>query len=254
MGPPARGRCHSRVPRALGPLGGPPSLFFRLTLATYAYIRVSTADQAAGTSLADQQRRVEGVALIRGIPIARLFVESGVTGSGPLETRPVGAELCRLLQPGDTLIVAKLDRAFRNAADALVKADVWRARGIKLIVADMGHDPVTDDGVAKLFFGMLALVAEFERSRLLNRTNEGRRSKAANGGHVGGSAPFGFRVVGEGKAARLLEVPEQQAALHTIQSLQGSASLRQIAKIVYDRHALRISHEAVRRALRGAAR
>jgi DNA invertase Pin-like site-specific DNA recombinase len=218
-------------------------------LAIYGYLRVSTVEQVAGLSLEEQRRRIHGVAMSRGAAIDQMFVEGGVTGSRPLESRPLGRELCAMLQPGDTVIVAKLDRAFRNAADALSKAEAWRRQGIKLIVADMGSEPVTDNGVAKMFFGMLALVAEFERDRLLERTNEGRRAKKAVGGHIGGSAPFGYRVVGSGRDARLVEVPEFQAAIRTIQSLRGRASLRQIVQRVRAAHRVRISHEGVRRIL-----
>ena len=56
---------------------------------------------------------------------------------GSSNTRPAGSELTRTLATGDTLIVAKLDRAFRNAADALATAEQWKKRGIDLIIADM---------------------------------------------------------------------------------------------------------------------
>jgi DNA invertase Pin-like site-specific DNA recombinase len=218
-------------------------------MAVYGYARVSTFEQAGGTSLEEQQRKIEGIALMRGLELARMFQEPAVSGSLPLEDRPAGGELYRTLRAGDTLVVAKLDRAFRNAADALAKADAWKRAGIKLIVADMGADPVTDNGVAKLFFGMLALVAEFERERILERTNEGRRAKARRGGHVGGTAPFGYRVEGRGREARLVEVPEEQAAIRTILTLGGTASLRKIAEAAQERHGVRVSHEAVRRVL-----
>jgi DNA invertase Pin-like site-specific DNA recombinase len=220
----------------------------------YGYTRVSTAEQTDGTSLAEQARRIQGVALMKDLESARVFEEPGVSGSIPLEERPVGRELLAALRPGDTLVVAKLDRAFRNAADALTKADSWKRQGIKLIVADMGAEPVTDNGVAKMFFGMLALVAEFERGRILERTLEGRRAKAAKGGHIGGSAPFGYRVEGTGKEARLVEVPEQQAALTTIRELCRQVSLRKIAAVVEEQHSFRLSHEAVRRVCKHLAR
>jgi len=216
---------------------------------TYGYLRVSTLEQASGTSLEEQHRKITGVALVKGLELAQVFQEPGVSGSVPLEARPVGGELYRALCPGDTLIVAKLDRAFRNAADALAKADAWKRTGVKLIVADMGPDPVTDHGVAKLFFGMLALVAEFERERILERTKDGRRAKASRGGHTGGSAPFGYRVVGQGREARLIEVEEQQAAIRTILELKGKASLRKIAAAVKERHGVDVSYESVRRVL-----
>jgi DNA invertase Pin-like site-specific DNA recombinase len=84
---------------------------------------------------------------MKGLELLRVFQEPGVSGSVALEARPMGGELYRALQPGDTLIVAKLDRAFPQ-----------RGRGA---------DRVTDKGVAKRFFGMLALVAEFEREPIL---------------------------------------------------------------------------------------
>ena len=217
-------------------------------MATYGYSRVSTVEQTGGTSLEEQGRRIQGVALLKGVEITRMFEERGVSGSIPLEQRQAGQELVAGLRRGDTLIVSKLDRAFRNAADALNKVEAWKRLGIKLIVTDMGPDPVTDNGVAKLFFGMLALVAEFERERILERTLEGRRAKAAKGGHIGGSAPFGFRVEGLGKDARLIEVPAQQVALTTIRTLrEQKISLRGIAAIVEKEHGYRLSYEAVRR-------
>ncbi len=221
----------------------------RIGMAVFGYVRVSTVEQANGTSLEEQRRRISGVALTRGWAIESVYEEVGVSGAVPLEIRSAGRALLAQLRREDTLIVAKLDRAFRSAADALSKAESWRDAGVQLVVADMGPDPVTDTGAAKLFFGMLALVAEFERERILERTSDGRRAKAARGGHVGGTPPFGHRVQGVGVDARLVPVPEQQAALATIRRLHGRVGLRRIATEVERVHGVRISHEGVRRVL-----
>jgi DNA invertase Pin-like site-specific DNA recombinase len=186
------------------------------------------------------------VALTRGAVVARTFTDEGVSGSVPLEERPAGRELVQLLKRGDVLILAKLDRGFGSAGDALARADAWKKQGVRL-VADMGTDAVTDNGAAKMFFGMLALVAEFERDRIRERTAEGRASKRARGGHIGGPAPFGYRVDGEGRAAQLVAVPEQQAALATIRELAGQQSLRKIAPAVEAQHGFPLSPEMVRR-------
>lgn len=216
-------------------------------MATYGYVRVSTNEQASGTSLEDQRRRIEGVALMRGATLDHVYTEAGVSGSVPLEGRPAGRGLCGRLASGDVLIVAKLDRAFRSAADALTKAEGWRRAGVHLVVADMGSEPVTGNGVSKMFFGMLALVAEFERERLLERTREGKRSKRARGGHIGGRAPFGYKVEGTGREAHLLVVPEQQAAIQTVLECSSAMSLRALSCLVANRHGVRVSHEAIRR-------
>jgi DNA invertase Pin-like site-specific DNA recombinase len=187
---------------------------------------------------------------LAGLGPAEMVEEPGISGAKPLAERPRGAALLSRLRAGDTLIVARLDRAFRNAADALATAERFKAQRIDLIVADMGTDPVTGNGVSRMFFGMLALVAEFERERLRERLADGRAGKRAGGGHVGGSAPFGFRKVGAGRAARLEPVPEQQEAIATMRRLRGEGrSLRAIAAAVHERHGIKVSHLAVRRAL-----
>jgi DNA invertase Pin-like site-specific DNA recombinase len=217
-------------------------------MTTYAYIRVSTIEQADGTSLAEQERKARGVAMIRNEEIAEVFSDAGVSGSVPLEDRPAGKRLLDLLVKGDTLIVAKLDRAFRNATDALVRSDYFKSIGVKLILVDMGNDPVTENGTGRMFFGMLALMAEFERDRILERTDNGRRAKKAKGGHTGGSAPFGFQVVGMGKDARLEPVEDQQFAIRDIIALHAEGhSLRKIADHIRVGYGFHISHEAVRR-------
>ena len=57
--------------------------------------------------------------MMKGWSVAEFFVEAGVSGSVPLADRPGGQRLLTALQPGDVIITAKLDRAFRSAADAL---------------------------------------------------------------------------------------------------------------------------------------
>ena len=65
---------------------------------------------------------------------------------------------------------------------------------------------MTENGMAKLFFTMLAAFAEFERGRIAERTAEGRKSSAA-GGHLGGPALSGYHKVGAGKNAMLEPIP-----------------------------------------------
>jgi DNA invertase Pin-like site-specific DNA recombinase len=225
-------------------------------MAAYGYVRVSSAEQAGDdrTSLDTQRRKVAAVGELAGLRVARVFEEPGVSGGTALAERPGGRELLAVLRPGDTVIVAKLDRAFRNAADALATAEAWKRRGVDLIVADMGTEPVTQNGVSRMFFGMLALVAEFERERIKERSAEGRAAKRRAGGHIGGDAPFGWRRVGAGRAARLERDPEQQAALATIRELAAEGmSSRAIAAAVKDRHGLAVSHVAVLGALKREA-
>ena len=225
-------------------------------MTVYGYTRVSTAEQAADdrTSLETQRRKIAAAVELSGLTLDTLIEEPGVSGAKPLAARPEGGPLLARLQKGDVLIVAKLDRAFRNAADALATAEQLKARKVDLIVADMGSEPVTQNGVSRMFFGMLALVAEFERERTRERLADGRGAKRAAGGHIGGTAPFGYRKAGAGLSARLEPVPEHQDAILTMHRLAAAgASLRAIAEEVRRRHGLVVSHLAVRTAQRRPA-
>lgn len=186
------------------------------------YARVSTAEQAAdgSTSLAEQERRCRAIAVLRGADQYDFaaYVDPGVSGSVPLSERPEGARMLADARPGDAIVAVKMDRLFRSAIDALQTAESLKARGVDLILADMGVEPVTANGAAKLFFGMLALVAEFERERIEERTQDGRNAKRAAGGCVGG-VPYGFRKVGEGRSARLEPVEDEQRTIALVRDL-----------------------------------
>jgi DNA invertase Pin-like site-specific DNA recombinase len=206
-----------------------------MIMAAYGYIRVSSAEQAGDdrTSLETQRRKVAAVAELCGLDLARIIEEPGVSGGTAMAERPGGREPLSLLQRGDTVIVSKLDRGFRNAADALAQTETWKRQGIDPIVADMGSEPVTQNGVSRMFFGMLALVAQFERERIAERTAEGRAAKRKAGGHIGGTAPFGYRKVGEGRTARLEPIGQELEAIETMRALaaEGHAT-RSIATVV----------------------
>jgi putative DNA-invertase from lambdoid prophage Rac len=196
-------------------------------MAVFGYVRVSTAEQAADdrSSLAEQERRITGAVMMLegkiGETIPQMVRDEGVSGSVPLKKRRNGGPLMTRLQAGDYLIAAKLDRLFRSAEDALVVARELQERKVHLILTDLGSDPVTGNGISKLFFTLLAAIAEFERTRILERMNEGRGAKAKKGGHIGGDAPYGYRVEGAGKAARLVEDPEEQKIVGKIRKLRA---------------------------------
>jgi DNA invertase Pin-like site-specific DNA recombinase len=216
-------------------------------MAVYGYARVSTARQAEeGESLGAQERTLAGYAMMHGLAIDRMFVERGVSGSKPLSDRPEGAVLLPALQPGDVIITAKLDRMFRSALDALEVLGQLQRRGISLHMIDLGGD-VTDNGISKLVFTILSAVAEAERNRIRERVVAVKADQRARGKYLGGIAPFGWRVNGDGA---LEELPEQQVAIRTMRSLRAQgASLRQIAVVMsVAGHA--ISHEGVAGVLR----
>jgi DNA invertase Pin-like site-specific DNA recombinase len=188
-----------------------------------SYSRVSTVEQAADgtTSIAEQIRKNKAIADLRGASSFDFtsYVDEGVSGSIPLSERPKGKAMLADAAKGDIIVASKMDRLFRSASDALNTAESLKARGVDLILVDMGTNPVTENGTAKMFFGMLALVAEFERGRIAERMEDGRRGKRQRSGHLGGVAPYGYRVVGEKRESRLEPVPEEQPILREVLDL-----------------------------------
>ena len=187
------------------------------------YSRVSTQDQASDdrTSMEMQHRAINGLAMMRGVDPFSLMIydDPGVSGTIPLDQRPAGRELLASVAAGDIVVASKLDRMFRSAVDALNVADTFKKRGIDLILLDMGSQPITSSGVAECFFTMVAAFAQLERTRIAERMTQGRKGKAERGGHIGGSAPYGHRVVGTGRQARLETVPEEQDIAQTVARL-----------------------------------
>lgn len=170
----------------------------------FGYCRVSTIAQGDGQSIQVQREEIARICLANGWDLTEIVEEVGVSGAMPFLTRPAAANLWAKLRPGDVVVVLRLDRGFRSTSDALQTLELCRAREIGLVVADITRDDCTQGAVAQLTFSMLASVASFERSRLRERVGEGRSAKRSRGGHVGGSAPFGYIKHGEGKAAHLV--------------------------------------------------
>lgn len=207
-------------------------------MTTYGYTRVSTIEQATSdrVSLDAQARTIRGCAMMRGEDEPEIFSDPAVSGSEPFHTRPTGSKLMDVMVRGDVLIVSKMDRMFRSARDALNCAEDFRARGINLVLCDMGTDTITNSGTSKIFFGILAIMAEFENDRRAERMAEGRKGKKARGGHIGGYAPYGYRVSGSGMDAMLTEYLPEQRILTVIREMRASGmSLSSIARAMTNR-------------------
>jgi len=192
----------------------------------FIYGRTSTLEQAeaGAVSIPEQIRKGKALAQLRGVAGKDCvhFVDKGVSGSTPLAFRPQGKEMLEAAQSGDTICASKMDRLFRSAIDALQTADDLKQRGVDLILIDVSADPVTGNGTGKLFFSILAVMAEFERDRIRERTEEGRRGKRARRGFMGGGVPIGFKVQGKGRDAQLEEDEREQAAIAKVKELLES--------------------------------
>ena len=184
----------------------------------YIYIRVSTAMQVDGYSLEAQKERLMKFAEFQEMEVVREYCDAGKSGKS-ITGRP---EFQRMLQDVSEerdgvafILVFKLSRFGRNAADVLNSLQFIQDYGVNLVCVEDGIDSSKDSG--KLTITVLSAVAEIERENILVQTMEGRKQKAREGKWNGGQAPFGYDL--DSKNSTLV-VNEEEA---------------EIVRIIYDK-------------------
>lgn len=142
----------------------------------YGYARVSTVKQMKNGNSIDEQK----AKLIEAG--AQEIITDSYTGT-KME-RPNFTALLERLQPGDKLIVTKLDRFARTAVEggAIVKA--LHEKGVTIHILNMGIADNTPMG--RLMVTMLLAFAEFERDMIVERTQGGKDIARASGKRVDG--------------------------------------------------------------------
>ena len=145
------------------------------------YIRVSTDEQARhGVSLDTQEERLRAYCAMRELEVVGVIRDEGVSAFKLLETRPGGAELLRTIAAGKAahVVALKLDRLFRNAADALSTTEEWSRADVALHLVDMGGAAMdTASPTGRMMLTMLAGFAEFERALISERTGRHSRTR-----------------------------------------------------------------------------
>ncbi|KMY43153.1 hypothetical protein AC622_01855 [Bacillus sp. FJAT-27916] len=135
------------------------------------YIRVSTV----GQDLATQESYME----YKGVK--KVFGEK--RSGSEMEERKALQECIDFVREGDILHVSKMDRLARNTKDALTVLEQLVDKNITVVFGDIGTVDNTPAG--KLVFTMFSAFAEFERNRILERTNEGREKAKKKGVQFG---------------------------------------------------------------------
>jgi putative DNA-invertase from lambdoid prophage Rac len=143
----------------------------------FAYCRVSTADQ---TTL-NQRREIEAA----GFAVqSRRIIEECVSGSVASSERPGFQKLMDRLEPGDVLVVTKLDRLGRNAMDVRATVERLQALEVRVHCLALGGVDLTSPA-GKMTMQVIAAVAEFERDLLIERTQSGLNRARAQGKRLG---------------------------------------------------------------------
>ena len=172
-------------------------------MTNFGYMRVSKADGSQTTALQRDALLKEGV------------VEKNIyddTASGKRDARPGLIACLKALQPGDSLLVWKLDRLGRDLRHLVNLVHDLNAQQVGLRVLT-GHgaaiDTTTSSG--KLVFGIFAALAEFERELIVERTTAGlaaARSRGRTGGAKFKMTPAKLRLAQAAMANRDTSVEE----------------------------------------------
>lgn len=161
----------------------------------YIYTRVSTNMQIDGYSLESQKSRMKAFADFNDFEIVGEYEDAGKSGKS-IEGRFEFNRMMEDIKSGKDgvsyVLVFKLSRFGRNAADVLSTLQVMQDFGVNLICVEDGIDSSKDAG--KLMISVLSAVAEIERENIRVQTMEGRIQKAREGKWNGGFAPYGYTL------------------------------------------------------------
>ncbi len=131
----------------------------------YGYARVSTLEQKLDNQI--KQLRDAG---------AETIVQEKITGS--TKNRPEFQELLARLESGDTLIVTKLDRFARNTKEALELIQELFQQNVSIHVLNIGL--IDNTATGQLIYTIFSAFSEFERSLIVERTQDGKRYAKAH--------------------------------------------------------------------------
>lgn len=131
----------------------------------YGYARVSDMTGGTGESLESQKRRL----IDAGCSEENVCCEAY---TGTKMDRPIFTNLISRLTAGDTLVVCKLDRFARTAAEGAMLVKELLGRGVSVHVLNMGL--VEDSPTGRLILNIMLSFAEYERDMIVERLAEGK--------------------------------------------------------------------------------
>lgn len=195
------------------------------------YIRVSTERQVDdGVSLEAQKAKIEGWCAVNGYELVEVFVDAGISGKS-MDKRQGLQSALGAVSKGMALVVYSLSRLARSTKDTLVISESLDKAGADLVSLSERID--TTGAAGKMMFRMLAVLAEFERDVISERTTAALAHKKATGQKYA-PVPFGYQEIEgrlelvEAEALVVAEIMERRQAGETLQLIADSLNERGI--------------------------
>lgn len=187
------------------------------------YIRVSTAEQAsAGSSLEAQRAKIEAWAAANDYELVAIHEDAGISGAG-MDKRPGLQAAIAATGKGMALVAYSISRLARSTADMLEIAAGLEKKGADLVSLSERIDTTTAAG--RMVFRMLAVLSEFERDVISERTTAVLRHKKAKR-EVYAPVALGYADAN----GKLIAIDEELRVVAEIKAMRAEGkTLRQIA-------------------------
>lgn len=223
------------------------------TMKVVGYVRVSTESQAVdGVSLEAQRAKIEAWAVANGAELVAVHVDAGLSGKRADNRPGLQAALHDVCKCRGVLVVYSLSRMSRSTRDTLEIAERLQKSGAELVSLSEKID--TTGAAGRMVFGMLAVLSQFERDVISERTRGALAHKRSKGQRVSRKIPYGWQLLADGQT--VVESPEEQEVLKIIAELRDAGvSMRRIAEELTGRGvptregSPRWSHSTVQRVL-----
>ncbi|MHB0997756.1 MAG: recombinase family protein [Armatimonadota bacterium] len=196
------------------------------------YCRVSTDEQAEAKTINNQVEFAQKYCDLHEISIQDFYMDDGVSGTIALEDRPEGK---RLLDDANSrqfsrVLIYRLDRLGRDPRLILNAIDQLEKTGVQVISMTEPFD--TSSPTGRFLLTILSGVAGLERDTIVERSIAGTNRLAREGAWLGGIVPYGYKVEGKSREARLV-ISDELLDGH---SISESDVIRLIYKLTVEDH------------------
>jgi DNA invertase Pin-like site-specific DNA recombinase len=189
------------------------------------YLRVSTTGQVTdGVSLDAQESKARAWCELNDYEVKAVYTDAGISGKSTANREGLQNALDSVKKE-NALVVYSLSRLARSTKDTIQISETLNAKGVDLVSLSEKIDTTTAAG--KMVFRMLAVLSEFERDQVSERTSAALQHKKAKGERTG-SIPYGFKLAMDN--VKLLKDKAEQALIALCKELKEQGlSLRKIA-------------------------
>jgi site-specific DNA recombinase len=187
------------------------------------YIRVSTTEQATeGVSLEAQRAKIQAWATANDYELLTIHEDAGITGTS-MDKRPALQSAIAATGKGMALVAYSMSRIARSTRDMLAIAEDVQRKGADLVSLTEKID--TTSAAGKMVFRMMAVLAEFERDQIAERTTAALAHKKARK-ETYCRVPLGYAD----DNGKMIEIDEELRVVAEIRDLRAEGrTLREIA-------------------------